>query len=151
MKKIIYFIASLIIVSCANPVSKKSMEMAIPTETILDNKEEEVFEALEASYSLVITEKLQDYLDKQILAKKHPEFNPKNEIEKLFKTTEAKEVLQVEFIGPPKTMSDSVIKLITKVRFSNTQTDTITSYITTSTVRIDEVLFKTSKITFKNN
>lgn len=155
MKKSIYFIASLLLFSCSNRMTKSEMttyrESSIEGAAISNNTDMEAFTTLEDSYSLLITEKIQDYLDKQILAKKHPEFNSENNVKELFKTIDSKEVLLVEFIGQPEKVSDSVTKLITKVGFTNTQTDTIYSYIKTATAVIDGVVFKTSKITFKEN
>ncbi|MFD2564918.1 hypothetical protein [Aquimarina rubra] len=148
MKQFVYLIVLLIITSCANN-SFKNMEAPEISEDNFFTEDEASFATLEDAYVVLVSEKLQDYLDKQILVNQHPEFIAKEDTPVLFTTKKAKEIRQVKFIGQPEILSDSITKIITQVHFGNTQTDTIISYITTSETLIDGVRFKTSKATFE--
>ncbi len=112
-------------------------------------EEDASFATLEDAYVVLVSEKLQDHLDKQRLAEQHPDFIKKSNESKLFKTQNTKEIRQINFLGQPEVLSDSIIKIKTQVQFDNSQTDTIISYITTSSTVIDGVQFKTSKTTFE--
>ncbi|WP_299246855.1 hypothetical protein [uncultured Aquimarina sp.] len=148
MKQFAYLIVVLLITGCANN-SYKMMEVESVAVEDISTEEEIPFASLEDAYSVLITEKLQDHLDKQILIKQHPKFKDKEEDIKLFSSKDVKEIQQIKFIGQAKVLSDSITKIITQVHFGNTETDTIVSYIKTSTTLIDGVKFKTSKATFE--
>ncbi len=148
MRLSISLILLLLFVSCAKE-SKSVNNMEEPTsDEILDSKKEDTFYSLKESYSSLITEKLQDYLDTQSLTKKHPEFKTTNKTGDLFEGSTVTKIKSIEFIGQPEKISDSILKLITKTSFANMQTDTIISYITNSSIVIDGIRFKTSKVTF---
>ncbi|WP_299315122.1 hypothetical protein [uncultured Aquimarina sp.] len=146
MKQFVYLILLALIIGCANSPNK--MMEAESVENI-STEEETSFAVLEDAYSVLITEKLQDYLDTQILVKQHPEFKNKEKEIQLFNSKDVKEIQQINFIGQPEILSDSITKIITQVYFSNTKTDTIVSYIKTSFTMIDGVKFKTSKAVFE--
>ncbi|WP_299215628.1 hypothetical protein [uncultured Aquimarina sp.] len=148
MKQFVYLIILLLIIGCANN-SYKMMEAESVTDEAISVEEKTSFDALEDAYSVLITEKLQDYLDKQILVKQHPEFKSKEKDVKLFNSKDVKEIQQINFIEQPEVLSDSITKIITQVHFNNTETDTIVSYIKTSSTMIDGVKFKTSKAVFE--
>lgn len=150
MKQLVYiivFIVLILIPGCANN-SYKMMEKDAAASTEIYEAEEVSFSSLEDAYMLLITEKLQDYLDTQTLAAQHPEFNNATETS-LFSAKNAKEIRQIKFLGQPETIADSITKIITKVEFDKTKTDTIISYIKTSYTLIDGVKFRTSKATFE--
>jgi len=148
MKQFAYLIVLFLIVGCANSANKM-MEVNKTAVDEIYAEEETSFAMLEDAYSVLITEKLQDYLDKRILAEKHPEFKTHERDTKLFNLKDVKEIQQIQFIGSPEILSDSITKITTKVHFTNTKTDTIVSYIKTSSTMIDGVKFKTSKATFE--
>ncbi|MDH7444870.1 hypothetical protein [Aquimarina sp. 2201CG14-23] len=148
MKQFVFVISLFLILSCANNASmNKEAESVTSADVFLEEEFAPI--AIEDAYAVLISEKLQDYLDTQILEKQHPEFKIKGGISELFTTKDAKEIQQVQFIGQPEIVSDSITKLKTLVRFANTKTDTIISYIKTSSTIIDGVKFKTSKTTFE--
>jgi len=144
---IIVFVVPILITGCANN-SYKMMEKDAAASVESYDEEEVSFSSLEDAYTLLITEKLQDYLDTQTLAAKHPKFNNTTKTT-LFSAKNVKEIRQIKFIGQPETISDSITKIITKVDFDTTKTDTIISYIKTSYTIIDGVKFRTSKATFE--
>jgi len=147
MKKYIALLLVLTISSCAKPRYKSAEAVS----DVFEESEEATFEVLKDSYNLLITEKLQDYLDTKSLAKEHPNFKDTyNNIDlELFIDKSAKEIRNIQFIGQPKIISDSITKLTTQVHFANASIDTIVSYIKTSTTMIDGIKFKTSKASFE--
>ena len=119
-------------------------------EEIIAMEEKEMSpKVLQDAFAILITEKLQDHLDKQELIKEHPEFKKQEDTIALFNIENAKEIQQIQFINQPEVISDSITKIITKVHFNNAEIDTIVSYIKTATTIIDGVKFKTSKASFK--
>ncbi|WP_299442731.1 hypothetical protein [uncultured Aquimarina sp.] len=148
MKQFVYLISSLLLIGCANS-SNKMMEINKTAADEIYVEEKASFDILEDAYAVLISEKLQDHLDKQILAEQHPEFKAHEKDTKLFNLKNIKEIEQIKFIGQPEILSDSITKIITQVHFGNTKTDTIISYIKTSFTMIDGVKFKTSKAAFE--
>ncbi|AXT52814.1 hypothetical protein D1818_19035 [Aquimarina sp. BL5] len=149
MKQFVYLIVILVIIGGCSNIARNNMEPTANRGGDDFVTEEASFAALEDAYAVLVSEKLQDYLDKQLLAKQHPEFINRVDDIKLFHVKDAKEILQIKFIGKPEVLSDSITKIITQVHFSNTKTDTIISYIKTSSTTIDGVKFKTSKAMFE--
>lgn len=155
MKQFMFIIAVLLIYSCANnkynePESERlknseSIEMsAFDTEETSSVTEEQ-------AYTTLITQKLQDHLDIGNLSKTHPDFNIEIDKKKLFLIKKNTAIASVKFLDSIHFSKDSMIQLKTKVNFTNSQTDTIISYIKTSTATIDGEVFKTYKVEFSKN
>ncbi|WP_378178078.1 hypothetical protein [Aquimarina sp. SS2-1] len=125
------------------------MEAPDISENDLFTEEEASFATLEDAYVVLVSEKLQDYLDRQILIKQHPEFVAQDDTLALFTQKEVKEIRQIKFIGQPEVLFDSITRILTQVHFGDSQIDTIISNITTSSTVIEGVKFKTSKATFE--
>ena len=147
MKQFVSLLIILLSISCANNKSMEKMEhMKIDQ---ISSEEAVSFDELENAYAILISEKLQDYIDKQVLAKQHPDFKSDKKETSLFTSENVKEIQQIKFIEQPQALSDSITKIVTEVYFDTTETDTIISYIKTSTTTIDGVPFRTSKATFE--
>ncbi|MHA7059696.1 hypothetical protein ACWGOQ_0020890 [Aquimarina sp. M1] len=147
MKQFLSILSLLLITSCSNNSYKdREVSTAIEDEIFTEKISST---ALKDAYIILISEKLQDYLDKQMLIKQHPKFIDDKDSTALFTTKRAEEIQQITVIGQPQTIADSITKIITKVHFSNTETDTIIAYITTSVTLIDGVSFKTTKASFE--
>ncbi|EZH72559.1 hypothetical protein ATO12_20705 [Aquimarina atlantica] len=145
MKKFIYIIVLLCSLGCANNASK-SMEMdAVES---FEKIEEQSDLSEDDAYTIIITQKLQEYLDRKTLAKTNPDFTIDTHKNKLFSTEEGAQLKHINFITPFETVSDSVKKVATQVVLEH-QTDTIITLIKTSTITIDNEVFKTHKIEFE--
>ncbi|WP_035084952.1 hypothetical protein [Aquimarina latercula] len=148
MKQFVYILLLIVITSCANN-SHKSMESVNVEETDIYTEEETTSTSLEDAYTILVKEKLQDYIDKQALIKNHPEFKIKKDTIYLLGLENQAEIQQIKFLEQPEILSDSITKIITEIHFTNKKIDTIISYITTSTTIIDGMQFKTSKANFE--
>ncbi|MBW1297275.1 hypothetical protein [Aquimarina litoralis] len=150
MRQLMYSVILFVFLGCSNN-SYKNMEATEVSndDIVIDSYEEEMsFAALEDSYTILVSEKLQDYLDKQLLIQEHPEFKTVTDSIHLFALNNRKQIEQIKFLNRPEKLSDTITKLITEVHFGNTEIDTVISYITTSSTLIDGVQFRTSKVTF---
>jgi len=149
MKQFVSLLIILLSISCANNMSMEKMEHMETNDIVSEEAEAISFDELENAYSILISEKLQDYIDKKALARQHPDFKINEKETPLFASEEVKEIQQIKFIEQPRILSDSITKIVTEVYFDTTEIDTIISYIKTSTTIIDGVPFKTSKATFE--
>ncbi len=148
MKQFVYILLLIVITSCANN-SHKSMEPVNAGEADIYIEEEASPTSLEDAYIILVEEKLQDHIDKQILIKNHPEFKIEKDTTSSLGLENQEKIQQIKFLEQPEILSDSVTKIITEIHFANKKSDTIISYITTSTTIIDGVQFKTSKANFE--
>ncbi|PKV52727.1 hypothetical protein ATE84_4848 [Aquimarina sp. MAR_2010_214] len=145
MKRLIYIIVFLFSLGCANNASK-SMEM--DTVESFEKTEEQSNLSEDDAYTLIITQKLQEYLDKKTLAKTNPDFTTDTNKNELLSTEEGAQLKHIDFITPFETVSDSVQKVVTRVVLEH-QTDTIITFIKTSIITIDNEVFRTHKIEFE--
>lgn len=146
MRKFIYTILVLLCFGCAKNASK-----------IMNTENSEAFEILEEeptpylskteAYSILIQQKLQEYLDKAVLMKTNPGFNIETEGYKLLSNKHSTKLKRIELISPFEIVSDSVKKVVTKVVLEH-QTDTIITYIKTSVIKIDGEELLSTKISF---
>ena len=100
------------------------------------------------AYTLIITQKLQEYLDKKTLAKTNPDFTIDTNKHELLSAEEGVQLKHINFITPFEAVSDSVKRVVTRVVLEH-QTDTIITLIKTSIITIDNEVFKTHKIEFE--
>ncbi|WP_152538637.1 hypothetical protein [Aquimarina macrocephali] len=145
MKRLIYIIVLLFSFGCANNASK-SMEM--DTVESFEKVEEQSELSEHDAYTLIISQKLQEYLDKKTLAKTNPDFTVDTNKNELLSIEEGAQLKHINFITPFETVSDSVKKVVTQVVLEH-QTDTIITLIKTSIITIDNEVFKTHKIEFE--
>ncbi|WP_299901100.1 hypothetical protein [uncultured Aquimarina sp.] len=151
MKQLMYILISFILLGCSNN-SYKNMEATEGSndEIVMDSYEEEMsFDILEDSYTILVSEKLQDYLDKQLLIQKHPEFKTVTDTPYLFDLKNRNHIEKIRFLDQPKNFSDSITIITTEIQFGNLEKDTVISYIKTSSTLIDGVKFRTSKVSFE--
>ncbi len=100
------------------------------------------------AYSLIISQKLQEYLDKKTLARTNPDFTIDTNKNELLSAEKGGQLKHINFITSFETVSDSVKKVATQVILEH-QTDTIITLIKTSIITIDNEVFKTHKIEFE--
>ena len=143
MKQFIYIFIVLILYGCANNARK---EMDIESSEAPIYVEEEVAITAEDAYTILIKQKLQEQIDQTLLTKKHPGFEI-DKHENLNFITDQKTVEHVELVSVISTLSDSVKTVKTKVVF-DTKTDTLLTFIRTSTVQIDGEQLKTTTLQF---
>ncbi len=144
MKQWMYILIVGLSVGCAKNASKN---MEVEASNAVQVPEEKTTISEEDAYTLLITQKLQEYLDQQALAETHPDFDiQKVEDDGLFSTHE-KQLKSIQFIAPFEWITDSIKSVKTKVIFDAT-TDTLITYIQTSETEIDGETFKTTNITF---
>jgi hypothetical protein len=144
MKKMIYIIVLLFSLGCANNASK-SMEMDA-SESFEKIEEESEFSENDA-YTLIIKQKLQEYIDKKALAKANPDFVIDTGKSKLLTIKTDTRLKQIDFITPFENVSDSIKKVTTRVVLEH-QVDTILTFIKTSETEIDGEQLQTTKISF---
>ncbi|WP_132066268.1 hypothetical protein [Aquimarina spinulae] len=145
MKRLIYIIVLLFSFGCANNTSK-SMEMNAAES--FEKVEEQSDLSEDDAYSLIISQKLQEYLDKKTLARTNPDFTIDTNKNELLSAEKGGQLKHINFITPFETVSDSVKKVATQVILEH-QTDTIITLIKTSIITIDNEVFKTHKIEFE--
>ncbi len=145
MKQFVYISIVFIFFSCAKNASKESDNQAPEISSTI---EEEMAITEEEAFAVLIKQKIQEYIDKNILAEKHPDFTIKDYYyqEELFSTKE-RTVKDVTLIAPFKVLSDSVKTVKTEVIFES-QIDTLITFIKTSEVEIDGDHLKITTITF---
>ncbi|WP_438711368.1 hypothetical protein ACSTS3_00440 [Aquimarina muelleri] len=147
MKKVMYAMVILLCFGCANNNSKTiKMEDSRAFEITEEASTSYLSEA--DAYSILIQQKLQEYLDKKTLLKTNPDFNTETEEYKLISIKNNPNIKRIELISPFEIVSDSIKKVVTKVVLEH-QTDTIITFIKTSTIVIDNKTYKTHKIAFK--
>ncbi|WP_062062204.1 hypothetical protein [Aquimarina longa] len=145
MKKFISILLFLLSFSCANNISKKTEAKASDNFEIIEREKTIVSDT--DAYTLLITQKLQEYLDKKIVAKTNPNFNINIENTTLFSVTENTKLNSVTLIAPFETVSDSVKKVLTKIVLEH-KTDTILTFIKTSEINIEGEQLITKKVFF---
>ncbi|GAA4278231.1 hypothetical protein GCM10022259_29560 [Aquimarina mytili] len=101
----------------------------------------------EDAYSILITQKLQQYIDQKTLTKAYPDFIIETGQDRIFLEDSAV-VKKVELIEPFVVISDSVKTVKTKVTFES-KIDTLTTIIKTSDIKMDGEIFKTTKVIFE--
>ncbi len=144
MKKFICSIALLLVFGCANNASKESTTQTINEQ---DTLEEKILITKEDAYTILIKQKLQDYLDKNRLTKTHPGFKTKEEAQEALFSVEETQVNEIELIFPFTYSSDSTKTIKTKVIFQST-IDTILTHIKVYETEINEEKITTTKISF---
>ncbi|WP_128755303.1 hypothetical protein [Aquimarina sediminis] len=154
MKKFTYIIISLLSFGCANNASSESKTMDIEASESYIEAEEASEISENDAYILLITQKLEEYLDRETLAITNPNFNVKIDSSKLLSTEKGTKLKKVSFISSFEAISDSVKKVTTKVVLDH-KTDTILTFIKTSKIEIDGEQLISTKISFdtipKNN
>ncbi|WP_281988824.1 hypothetical protein [Aquimarina aggregata] len=143
MKQFVLIIVILVTSGCANNSSKELDNLAPNA----DITEKEVILSEEDAYSILIKQKLQEHIDKHIIAQNHPSFSIEKENEYLF-SEQRKLIKDVDLVSPLKMISDSIKVTKTKVVF-NSGIDTIYTYIKTSQTIVDGKLLKTVKLRFE--
>ncbi len=99
------------------------------------------------AYTLIIKQKLQEYIDKKALAKANPDFVIDTGKSKLLTIKTDTRLKQIDFITPFENVSDSIKKVTTRVVLEH-QVDTILTFIKTSETEIDGEQLQTTKISF---
>ncbi|MDY8134514.1 hypothetical protein [Aquimarina sp. 2201CG5-10] len=144
MRQFVYILILLFVIGCSNNTSK---DFNLKESETVSTAEENIAISEEDAYILLITQKLEEELDKKLLIKEHPDFTIKTS-GSISETIEGVSVLQkIELIDSFKKISDSVKIAKTKVVF-DTKTDTILTYIKTSKVEIDGEIINTIKVSF---
>lgn len=147
MRRIMYTMFTLLCFGCANNTSK-TMKME-NTEAFEIAEEESTLHFSEAdAYSVLIQQKIQEYLDKKELLKTNPDFIIETKEHEFLSIKNGGKLKNIEFISPFEIVSDSVKKAVTRVVLEH-ETDTIISFIKTSYTTMDSKIFKTHKIEFK--
>ena len=147
MKKFIYTIVFLLSISCANNASKTMEIEASETFEIEEQEEEQSDFSENDAYTLLVTQKLQEYIDLKALAKANPDFTIDTNENKLLSIEEGIKLKNINFISPFEAVSDSVKKAITRV-VMNHKVDTILTFIKTSEIEIDGELLINTKVSF---
>ncbi|MEW7292247.1 hypothetical protein [Aquimarina sp. 2304DJ70-9] len=145
MKHFIYIIIVLVFIGCAKNSSKELDDEVSKASSVV---EEEISITQEDAYVLLIKQKIQESIDKSVLAKKHPDFTIENKQEEHF-STEEKTIKDVTLIAPFKILSDSVKTIKTKVIYES-RIDTLITHIKTSKTEIDGEQLKITMITFSS-
>lgn len=144
-KFITYLAVLLLIASCAHSESnEKAKEVVAP---ILDVASYDVL-SIEDAYNLLVSEKLQDYVEKQKILKKHPEFDT-GLVSNPSILTVNDSITRIVVIDNIQTKDFDSIALKTVVSYhSKSQNDTIISKIIRSKVVVEGEQFISSKILF---
>ena len=105
----------------------------------------------EDAYSILISEKLQDYFEKQKIIKQHPEFES-NTTPNTPLLSVNDSIIDISVIDNIQTPDFDSISLKTVVSYhSNIKKDTIVSKIKRSRIVIEGEQIISSKVTFKKN
>ncbi len=152
MKQFVYIIISTLVLACAKAPSKElDMEAS---ETIVTLEENAPIVSEEDALKFLITEKIQEHIEKKKLVENHPDFDVNSDTSDLLFSTITNTVKDIKFLEQIKTISDSVRLIKTEVVFNNQAdtllTDTIITKIKTSKIEIEGEQLKTTKITFKS-
>ncbi len=142
---VVYSLLVIVFFGCSKNAPKEA--------EIQRSEDSELFEknttiSKKEAYAIVIAQKLQEVIDKEMLIKGYPDFSTETDQDKIF-LEDSLMVKKVEFIEPFKNISDSVKIVKTKVVFES-RIDTLLTLIKTSNIKIDEETLKTTKITFKS-
>lgn len=146
MRRIIYIMFTLLCFGCANNTSKTIKMEDTEAFEIAEEESTSYFSEADA-YSIVIQQKLQEYLDKKALLKTNPDFKVETEDHKLLSTKNGDKLKRIEFISPFEIVSDSVKKVAIKVVLEH-ETDTILTLIKTSVIEIDGEQLLSTKVSF---
>ncbi|TSE11029.1 hypothetical protein [Aquimarina algiphila] len=145
MKQFVYIIISTLVFACAKAPSKELDMEASETIEALEEDSRPIISENEA-YIILITQKLQEFIDKETLEKSHPDFSSRSKQNSVLSIKDTN-IKEVNFIGAFQTVSDSIKTVKTEVVFATT-IDTIITTIKTSNIEIEGELLKTTKITF---
>ncbi|TPN81388.1 hypothetical protein [Aquimarina algicola] len=137
---------AIFISSCSNNAHKR-MEMESDKVTLEHSETEEAFISENDAYELLIQQKLQEYIDKQVLLTSHPNFNLSIKKEDSLSTKETK-IEKINLIDSFQTVSDSIKKATVKVTYKNT-IDTILVTITSTQIEIEGEQIKNTKVSFE--
>ncbi len=144
-KKFVYIISLIILAGCANKASKElDIEASEAPEMAIDD----AIISEEDAYTMLITQKLQEYLDKKALAEIHPGFDVTTDQDGLLSDKAGTEIREIKFIEPFKIISDSVKTVKTAVVLDS-KIDTLITHIKTSETEIDGEKLKTTNISFE--
>lgn len=144
MKKFIYISLFLLSFGCAN---KRSNSIDLETSEAYKLEDKQSYLSENDAYTLLITQKLQEYIDTKTLAKTNPDFTIKTDQNKQLPLEEGTKIKHINFISPFETVSDSIKKVTTRVVLDH-NTDTILTFIKTSKIEIDGKQLLTTKISF---
>lgn len=144
-KCIIYLLCIVFLISCAenrSPEYSKEAEVSSPTFPTLSTEE---------AYTILITEKLYDYFEKQKITQQHPDFKSQSYINTpslIFNDSIASITILDEI---PSQTFDS-LKLQTVISYYNHRhQDTIVAQIQRTKIIIEGKEVVSSKVTFTNN
>ncbi len=144
MKKFIYILLFLLSFGCAN---KRSNSRDLEPHKTYELEKKQLDLSENDAYTLLITQKLEEYIDTKTLAKANPDFVIKTDQKKLLSLEEGTKIKHINFISPFESISDSIKKVTTRVVLDH-KVDTILTFIKTSQIEIDGKQLLTTKISF---
>jgi len=149
MNRLIKYLAVVILmISCAeNDYNAKTKESASPIVTISDS---DVI-STEDAYSLLISERLHEYFDKQKILKQYPLFNSNsNTYQSLFSNNDS--IIDVKVINNIQSPDFDSTSLKTVVSYYNSNDkDTLMSKIIRTRIVIEEEEYISSKVLFSRS
>lgn len=146
MNKCIKLLCIICIIGCSENRSPEyntssKMEDAAPTSTTI---------TIEDAYTLLITEKLQDYIDTQKITKNHPDFKQQG-IHSVPILHPQDSVLKITILDKISTREFDSLELKTVISYYNsTKKDTIISKIERTKIIIEGEEITSSKVTFRD-
>ncbi len=150
MKKLIYlsFICcGILFYNCSN--RKENQSFMLELEKVPLEKKSSVTK--EEAYSLLINQKLYEYVDRQKLMKEHPEFSTHKDVNSLFPFLDTNSSIESIDSSPLSIVTDStkLFKTIIKFKINNVQRiDSIRSKIISSQTIIDGESYSTTNVFF---
>lgn len=146
MNKFIVLLSILFLVSCSENRSYESLEdkvveFEIPIPTMVSTEE---------AYTDLISEKLQDYFEKQKIAKNHPDFKSQLDTDIILSPNQdsISSILILEKINT-KEFDSLALKTVISY-YNSTKKDTIISKIERRKIMIEGEEITSSKVTFKD-
>lgn len=141
MNKFIFILMIIICIGCSDNMSKKENDSVAFSPSITS----------ENAYSILISEKIQDYFDTKKLMQKYPDFNKPSESNLSFLEAKAS-IESVTIIDPINTSHIEKQELKTVISYEgNKENDTIISRIEKSKIIIDDEEVTSTKVTFTPN